>query len=224
MIGNTDFRNNHHKNIRYNGTYQFNGTTLPLVNPNEIINSKSLGVFYANNRLAKLSNYTVSNTYNPVEDFYYQFLIEVSNNFIIPSNTNCKIESVTEITFKEGFEAKAGSIFVAKIDTQTNKSFFPKHENQITQNTISFDSIDVIENVVFNELDIEDPDNLILNYFPNPFFDRITINLKKEIQSGRILIFNALGIAVTEEIINISNYIDIIEIKIAFRHLLYSVA
>src|SRR5690606_8164142 len=106
--------------LRYDGTYVFDGHTLPLVNPNDITDSRSLGVFYGSDGLAKLNNYIVSNTHRPEEIFYYQFVIEAGNDFIVPENKNCRMESVNEIRLLPGFEASTGSNYVAAIDDGTN--------------------------------------------------------------------------------------------------------
>ncbi|WP_168155204.1 tyrosinase family protein [Mangrovimonas xylaniphaga] len=102
--------------IRYDGTYVFNGQVLPLVDPDDIVDSKALGVFYAENHLANLSGYTVSNTYHDVENFYYQYVIDVGNNFLVPTATNCRVTSVNEINLLSGFTAELGSSFIASID------------------------------------------------------------------------------------------------------------
>ncbi|WP_083702053.1 tyrosinase family protein [Mangrovimonas sp. DI 80] len=102
--------------IRYDGTYVFNGEVLPLVDPDDIVDSKALGVFYAENQLADLSNYTVSNTHHDLENFYYQFVIDVGDNFLVPSNANCRVISVNQINLLPGFTAELGSSFLASID------------------------------------------------------------------------------------------------------------
>jgi len=76
--------------IRYNGTYVFNGQTLPLINPNNIKNSRSLGIFYGENQLAVLDNYTVSNTHNAQELFFYQYTISGRNQFCSSRQQECK--------------------------------------------------------------------------------------------------------------------------------------
>ncbi|MGJ5640485.1 tyrosinase family protein [Formosa sp. S-31] len=108
--------------LRYDGTYRFNGQLLPLVDPDDIVNSRALGVFYAENQLAQLTNYTVSNTYHNLENFYYQYLINVGNNFIVPDGRNCVVKSVSAINLLPGFLAEEGSLFVAEIDAANMES------------------------------------------------------------------------------------------------------
>lgn len=105
---------------RYDGVFTFAGKVLPAVDPNTLLDSRSLGVFYAENQLAVLDQYQVTNTNRPVEVFYYQYTIQAENNFIIPSGTSAQLESVTEIVLKPGFEALSGSTFTAKIDQDNN--------------------------------------------------------------------------------------------------------
>ncbi|WPP50087.1 tyrosinase family protein [Catalinimonas niigatensis] len=105
---------------RYDGVFSFDGKVLPAVNPNSLVDSRSLGVFYAENQLALLDQYQVSNTYRPVEVFYYQYKIQAENNFIVPAGKSAQLESVTEVVLKPGFEARNGSTFTAKIDQDNN--------------------------------------------------------------------------------------------------------
>src|SRR5690606_998564 len=112
--------------LRYDGNFVFNGETLPLVNPNDITDTRALGVFYGENGLAQLDNYIVNNTHKAEEVFYYQFNIEAGNDFIVPSGAVARFESVNEINLMPGFEASPGSTFLANIDTDNgtmNKSF-----------------------------------------------------------------------------------------------------
>lgn len=125
------------------------------VDPNFVVDSRTLGVFYAENTLAELFDYTVSNTYRAQENFYYQYTIEAKNNFIIPSGKDAKLESVNNIILKPGFHAQNGSDFLAKIDTDndintTNKTISKKKSNRsnpfsnfrIKENLYSKNSLD----------------------------------------------------------------------------------
>jgi tyrosinase len=190
--------------IRYDGTYNFDGTTLPLVNPNNIVDSKSLGVFYAHNQLAELENYTVSNTYNTQENFYYQFTIQAGNSFMVPTGTDCKLESVTEIVLQPGFEAVSGSSFTAKIDNVLTKS-----TNQIVRNQIPFDN-NVDQSDVYSFLNDANVENVsVLKYFPNPFTDKINIQLSGGVDQIEVTIYNLMGQAVKQKSFNTINNIEI---------------
>ena len=100
---------------RYDGTYTFNNVVLPSINPNSITDSRSLGVFFAENELATMDNYTVSNTTHTPETFFYQFEIDIQDNFEVPPTTEMEVQSLNKIVLKEGFIAKAGSKVILKI-------------------------------------------------------------------------------------------------------------
>lgn len=183
--------------IRYDGTYVFNGQTLPLVDPNDITDTRVYGVFYAENGLAQLDNYIVSNTYNPEEIFYYQFNIEAGNNFVVPAGTSARFESVNEVNLTPGFEAAPGSSFQAVIDVvngNSNKAFgtsraykpYPYSEK-------------LFEPIVWEEGgDLLDDKPIIITAHPNPFTEKITINLSKR-KDCVIEVFNMMGMLIREE-------------------------
>jgi len=181
--------------IRYDGTYVFDDETLPLVDPDDIVDSKVLGVFYADNQLAQLFDYTVSNTYSSLENFYYQFLIEVGNGFIVPNGTNSKIESVNEIRLLPGFNAEVGSTFIAKIDTDNDAGTSAKinSASPIVRNQIPFEYNEAILNV-----HAYDPKEFISNTieistYPNPFDNSITIEMNKGIYNNVVKIYDLTG-------------------------------
>lgn len=183
--------------LRYDGTYVFNGQTLPLVNPNDIIDTRSLGVFYGSNGLAKLDNYIVSNTYRPEEIFYYQYVIEAGNNFIIPDGTRCRMESVNEIKLTPGFEAASGSNFVAAIDrTNTMGRNQMVAGRERLQKPYPYNA-NINTPIVWEE-DSKDDSPVIIEAFPNPFTDKITINLNKNTNST-VEVFNMMGTKIREE-------------------------
>nr|WP_298927272.1 tyrosinase family protein [uncultured Allomuricauda sp.] len=183
--------------LRYDGTYVFDGETLPSVDPNDITDTRSLGVFYAEDGLAQLDNYIVSNTYRPEEVFYYQFSIEAGNNFLAPAGTSSRFESVNEINLIPGFEAVPGSSFEALIDTQnggTSKSGpirglvkpYPYSEK-------------LFEPIVWEDTDPLVGDKpVIIAAHPNPFTEKITINLSKRTDCV-IEVFNMMGMKIREE-------------------------
>ncbi|QXP52431.1 tyrosinase family protein [Cellulophaga sp. HaHa_2_95] len=179
--------------IRFDGTYSFNGETLPVVNPNDIIDTRALGVFYATNGLASLDNYIVSNTYRPLESFYYQFTVEAGDNFIVPTGTNCVIESVNEIVLKPGFEAHSGANFTAAIDAQ-NGNTGKKSTNR------AYKPYDVVSNlqVIVWEEDDKDDTPIIISTYPNPFTETININLNKKIDC-KVEVFNMMGMLIRDE-------------------------
>ncbi|MEO5789229.1 MAG: tyrosinase family protein [Gelidibacter sp.] len=190
--------------LRYDGTYVFNGQTLPLVNPNDITDTRSLGVFYGSDGLAKLNNYIVSNTYRPEEIFYYQYRIEVGNNFIIPEGANCRIESVNEIKLLPGFVADSGSKFVASIDVATTQQ---RPQNKVrAKNPYNYD--ENINTAIIWEEDNKDDTPIIIDSYPNPFSDKITIKLNKN-TNCTVAVYNMMGGVIREEAFHNTNTIII---------------
>ncbi|MDW5290169.1 tyrosinase family protein [Formosa sp. PL04] len=194
--------------LRYDGTYVFDGQTLPLVNPNDITDTRSLGVFYGSGGIAKLNNYIVSNTHRTEELFYYQYLIEVDNNFIVPMGTNCRIESVNEINLLPGFEAASGSTFVAAIDD--NNYIAQKMSNSVTnvrqQKAYSYD--ENINTTIVWEEDNKDDTPIIIDTYPNPFSDKITIKLNTN-TNCTVSVYNMMGGLIRQEAFHNTNTIII---------------
>tara|TARA_R110002049_G_scaffold296797_1_gene485196 strand:- start:30969 stop:32330 length:1362 start_codon:yes stop_codon:yes gene_type:complete len=182
--------------LRYDGTYSFGGQTLPLVNPNDIVDTRSLGVFYGSNQLAQLNNYIVSNTYRPEEIFYYQYVIEAGNNFIVPSGTTCRMESVNEVRLLPGFEAAAGSNFVATIDQVNNNLTGKSGEKVRLKKPYDYDA-NINTPIVWEE-DNKDDTPVIIQTYPNPFTEKITINLNKNMNCG-VEVFNMMGMLIRQE-------------------------
>ncbi|WP_066224098.1 hypothetical protein [Formosa haliotis] len=103
--------------LRFDGTYSFDGQIILLVDPDNIVESKSLGVFYGENGLAELEDCIVSNIYLDLESFYYQYLITLGNEFIVPINTNCQLESFMKISMLSGFIFEKGNALAAEKDS-----------------------------------------------------------------------------------------------------------
>lgn len=182
--------------LRYDGTYRFNGQTYPVVNPNSILDSRVLGVFYAENELAVLDNYIVSNTYNPEEVFYYQHVIEAGDNFVVPEGTSSRMVSLNEIRLEPGFTAEAGSSFRAYID-QVNLAGKQLQQNR-EYNPFPYDE-NINKPIIWEEGETEtERPLLILTATPNPFHDKITINLNKKINCA-IEVYNLMGMLVHRE-------------------------
>lgn len=175
--------------LRYDGTYNFNGENLSLVNPNDILDSKTLGVFFAENQLVTLENYTVNNTFRSLENFYYQYTIEAGNNFIVPSIGNCKFESVNEIILQPGFEVAGGGTFLATIDSQVNRTSISKRGREIIRNQIPFDDVGALNVVSFYYNN--DFNNLQL--YPNPFSDKINIRFTQNVVFAKVKLYDVMG-------------------------------
>jgi tyrosinase len=185
--------------LRYDGTYVFNGDNLPLVNPNDITNTRDLGVFYAENNLAELTNYQVSNTYRSEEYFYYQFLIEVGDDFTIPNGRSARIESVNRIDFQPGFHAERGSSVMARIDTDTEPAgtgakglitgvdrqevILPFALNPDILNVNAYDPLEISESKSLSSFEIN----------PNPFTENLTIRFDEVWNEGTASLFDING-------------------------------
>lgn len=195
--------------VRYDGTYDFDGNTLLLLNPNDITNTRYFGTFYAENELAELDNYTVSNIHNDTEVFYYQYTIQAGNNFIVAAGTNAKFESINEIVLLPGFESVEGSAFIASIDRgQSEKRPFSKRGNEIVRNQIPFDDAGTLLNV-YENLEIK---NTSINLFPNPFSSSITLRLMDNVDNSEVIIYDMTGRIIRIEAINGGGEIEIINL------------
>lgn len=178
--------------IRYDGTYTFNGKTLPLVDPDDIIDSgAALGVFYAENGLAELQNYVVKNKTQDLENFYYQYNIEVGNGFKVPENSKCAVQSNNEINLIPGFEATYGSNFVAAIDVVQGSATKFTTTKARKQNFFEVDP--AIQNIhAYDDIAYVDK-TMNISVYPNPFVNLLTIDLDQKVQSLVVNIFDLSG-------------------------------
>jgi tyrosinase len=196
--------------IRYDGTYVFGGQTLPVVDPNDIVDSRALGVFYAEDQLAQLNNYIVSNTYNAEEYFYYQYTIEAGNDFIAPSGTNSVLESVNEILLQPGFLAQSGAELLVTIDTQTSTMLLARSNiTSAKREKNFFEEVDLEQVWLWSEGDV-DPDDavVVIKTFPNPFDNHITIKLNKK-RDCVIEIYNMVGALVKQQAFEFTDTLEI---------------
>lgn len=179
--------------IRYNGTYVFDGQALPLVNPNSITDSRVYGVFYADNQLAVLDDYTVNNTHNPLELFFYQYQIRAGDGFVVPASRNAHIESMTQIRLQPGFHAADGSTFTATIDDGTGQKNFMS----IVRNQIPWDNRGIpIDWDAYRPQD--EPGNVKvtgndIHIYPNPFTERVTLIASDYFDSWLIEVYDLTG-------------------------------
>ncbi len=199
--------------LRYDNTYTFDNALIPLLNPNDIVDTRFYGTFYASNGQADLNNYIVSNTYNLVEKFYYQYKIQAGDNFIVPLGADCDFESLNEIILLPGFEAEKGSSFLANIDqTQINKLLFSKRNNDIVRNQIPFDEvgelIDVYTNIAFfNKQEMH------LEIYPNPFSSKITVRLSEVVDKSELIIYDVTGRIIRKRDVQSTDQIEIINLN-----------
>ncbi|WP_053990117.1 tyrosinase family protein [Mangrovimonas sp. TPBH4] len=189
--------------LRYDGTYVFDGETLPLVDPDDIVDSKVLGVFYAENQLADLSDYTVSNTHHDLENFYYQFVIDVGDNFLVPSASNCQVTSVNQINLLPGFTAQSGSSFVATIDTENqasrldNTSLLASRINN--PNPFDYDPA-ILNKEAYNPIDPSFES--IISVSPNPFDTYLDLKIEDTNKLGmdEVVIYDISGRVVLDRV------------------------
>lgn len=182
--------------VRYDGTYVFNGSTLPSINPNSIVNSRSRGIFYADNQLAVLDNYSVTNNYRPNEIFFYQYTINAGNNFIVPNGRTARIESVNQIRLTPGFRAVEGSNFIATIGNGTGATRdFPA----IVRNQIPWDDKGIkIDWDAYRPSDREIELTTTIRVFPNPYTDRINVVADDKYDSWLVELYDLTGRMVME--------------------------
>lgn len=164
----------------------------PNTNPNDIIDSRSLGVFYSENELATLDKYTVNNTTKTPEFFGYQFTIEAENDFEVPNNKSCEFASCNEVVLKKGFHARSGSDFLARIDQDCDFTSPQKRQPEMANDRSGAGYVSLVsyENAYSRSLDLE----FNVNTSPNPFQDQITFTY--EISDSRVInlqIFNTMG-------------------------------
>lgn len=176
--------------IRYDGTYVFNGQTIPTTNPNSITDARVYGTFYANNQFVQLDNYTVNNTYNTQELFFYQYTIQTGNNFQIPANRNARIESMSTIRLEPGFHAFNGSTFTAAIGDGSGQRSSPV----IMRNTLPWDDRGIpIDWDAYRPADMKAKVVEKVHIYPNPFTDNLSLITREKIESWQVEFFDLQG-------------------------------
>jgi tyrosinase len=147
-------------------TSSFSLTSIPPpyenINPNDIIDSRVLNIWYAEDGLLTLDNYTVSGTDN---NYVYTGSIVAATpslgwNFTVPSGASCTFAAGNTITLKDGFNALEGSTFSASISAGSSDGSGGKlAKSGEGDETISTETED---------LDVPTEYGLAQN-FPNPF-------------------------------------------------------
>lgn len=97
------------------------GSSMPTftsVNPNSIVDSRTLGIFYSDAiaQQTTLEQYTVMNNTLLTEKFVYQYLIVAENDFIVPSGGDAELRSCEKIVLDENFKVQLGGSFFAMVD------------------------------------------------------------------------------------------------------------
>ncbi len=193
---------------------RYDGGDAPTVNPDDIKDSKKIGVFYAENQLAELQDYTVGQpvstgiTPNAVEVFYYQYTIEAKDNFIIPSGKTALLESVNEVTLKPGFHAQNGSTFTATIDTDPGNLKVNIVQDPLTKIS-RFLNYRVIEEV-YSEEGFQKLINAKAKILVDPKRkDNMELEFKEPCSPCEIEIVNSQNILVLKQVLSQGKNIDI---------------
>ena len=99
-------------------------------------NDRSEYKYEAKDESLLLSKHTVQNRMLDTELFYSENILKVENDFVIPSGKSVHIISSTEIFIGPGFEAQAGSDFIAEVltgeDVRLLKSKTKTKDNLLT--------------------------------------------------------------------------------------------
>ncbi len=166
--------------------------------------------------MAELDGYTVSNSYNSTEHFYYQYTIRAGSNFIVPNGRRATIESVNEVILETGFTAASGSTFLAKIDEDdsvlTEKSLANSSKVKVVPNYFDAQAMGSQKDVYINR-DTDGASSLgtfstqSIHIFPNPSLNFVSVDLGKYCRDHcTIEITNSLGaVVLTKEVLNSSS-------------------
>jgi len=152
----------------------FNGYPVATMNAETIVDPRSMGLFYADDGLAVLDEYSVSNDNMSSEKFCYKLTIEAKDDFTVPNGKDAELKSCKLVDLLPGFEAENGSVFEARIDGDCNFSTAAK--------------------LALNEKSIENIQQTKLQTYPNPIndFGNIDFSLEKD-EIVSIALINATG-------------------------------
>ena len=151
----------------------------PNVDPDDVADPRSLGIFYAEAGQVVLDKYSVTNNDRPSEKFGYQFTIIAENDFTIPSGKDAEMKSCNEIILDNGFLAAANCVFAARIDDDCN---FATEQGEI------------IPPVYTEEESLLTSSRLEAKLYPNPVSDVATLQFElTEDRNINIQLVNNLG-------------------------------
>jgi hypothetical protein len=99
----------------------------PGISATSIIDPRATKIWYAENGSVSLDKYTVSNnilgTFTGAENYRYTGTINVggsaTNFFTVPSGQTCNMVSASTIVLRPGTRIQAGSVFNAKVETNS---------------------------------------------------------------------------------------------------------
>ena len=107
--------------VNSNGTEEYLPNYFQDVSPNDIVDSRSLGIFYTDaiDQEVFLDEYSVTNNVLDDEQFCYQYTIN-AEDFIIPDGRQASFHSEKLIRLLPGFRAEEGSKFRADLVMETS--------------------------------------------------------------------------------------------------------
>ncbi len=158
-------------NVADNYYIQTSLPRYPSVDPDDLNDPRSLGIFYADMGLAVLDKYTVANTFTSSEKFGYQFLIESGEDFIVPSGNDAEFRSCETIVLKPGFLATSGSKFLARIDQDCDFS---------TASLVENNPASIMREDESNANPVTEASFFAAQSFPNPFDQTTTIQFSTQ--------------------------------------------
>lgn len=165
-----------------------------IIKSNDVDDSRKLKVWFAENGKVELNKYTATG----VENYDYTGIINVSNNFVVPSGTTANFTSATEIAFLPGTSIEEGSSMSAEI----NNSIF---------NVARLEMQEVVEiEPSKNEF------NSNVKIYPNPFENFVSIFFSFS-ENVLITITDVLGKIVYAKTMNVVSNQNI-EIETVFFH------
>lgn len=145
-----------------NNMITFNGYPQSSINAENIVNSRVLKIWYADNNNLLLNNYTVSGT----ENYRYTTGNIQVTNFTVPSSTNCTVRISNSgsrmITLNAGFAVNAGGTFTA------------------TNTANSGARINILSEIIETDPVKSNSNFRNLNVFPNPSNGKFTISMPIE--------------------------------------------
>lgn len=188
--------------IGYQGST--NQGNVVRVNPNAWIDSRNSKVWYAENNEVSLNNYSVTGA----ELYRYTGIINMEDDFTVPSSRSCDVVSGTRIHLKKGFRASTGSSFHAYLDpasfnsingrialnhssTEADKSKYKdllEASISASKDLTMRSSGNVYGVARISELSKQDDENV--EVYPNPCRGKFYVNIK---DLANMKIYDALG-------------------------------
>lgn len=154
------------------------------INPNIIIDSRAIKVWFASNGQVVIDNYTVSNTTlgQTTGNELYRYTGKIifgsstTRKFTVPSGLTCTSISSTSISLQPGFEGKAGCTFSGQIDA----TLF----NVRTEEDIAAESLAETAGLVESEA---------LVAYPNPTKSKLNVRIPHYVEMYSYEVMDQMG-------------------------------